>query len=190
MESKENKKAVSLSSHSPWKSRKERGITTFPPHGDYYWIWTILLCSRPVNSTLHQQRCGFHLEPLFQAHNAAFLIAIYKVSLRRRPQRVEVQCCLFVALWMLLSPQDQEQRGHFGHDRFRPMNLRVTARAERDHQTKYRLPWYPVMNNDRALVSTRRITDTAAVPIALQYRFAQAAKILFILSLEGVAGRA
>ena len=73
---------------------------------------------------------------------------------------------------------------------FRPMNLRVTARTEGDHQIKYRLPRYPVMNNDRALVSTRCITDTAAVPIALQYRFAQAAKILFILSLEGVAGRA
>jgi hypothetical protein len=72
-----------------------------------------------------------------------------------------------VALWMLLSPQDQEQGGHFGHDSFRPMNLRVTARTEGDHQTKYRLPWYPVMNNDRALVSTRCITDPAAVPIAL-----------------------
>ena len=46
------------------------------------------------------------------------------------------------------------------------------------------------MNDDRALVSTRCITDTAAVPIALQHRFAQAAEILFILSLEGVAGRA
>jgi hypothetical protein len=47
-----------------------------------------------------------------------------------------------------------------------------------------------MMNNDRALVSTRSIADPAAVAIALQHRFAQAAEILFILSLEGVAGRA
>ena len=90
---------------------------------------------------------------------------------------------------MLLSPQGQEQRGHFRHDSFRPMNLRVTARTEGDHQTKYRLPSYPVMNDDRALVSTRCITDTAAVPIALQHRFTQAPEILFILPLEGVTGR-
>jgi hypothetical protein len=64
------------------------------------------------------------------------------------PSCPEVQCCLLMTLWMLFAPQDQEQRGHFGHDSFRPMNLRVTARTEGDHQTKYRLPWYPVMNND------------------------------------------
>jgi len=50
------KLSVSHPSHSPWKSRKERGITTFPPHGDYYWIWTFLLCSSGVISTLQQQR--------------------------------------------------------------------------------------------------------------------------------------
>jgi hypothetical protein len=30
-------------------------ITTFPPHGDYYWIWTLLLCSRQDISALQQQ---------------------------------------------------------------------------------------------------------------------------------------
>ena len=36
MGSEENKKPFPSLPHSPWKSRKERGITTFPPHGDYY----------------------------------------------------------------------------------------------------------------------------------------------------------
>src|SRR5258708_14699411 len=31
-------------------------ITTFPPHGDYYWIWTLLLCSRQDISALQQHK--------------------------------------------------------------------------------------------------------------------------------------
>jgi hypothetical protein len=34
----------------------QRTITTFPPHGDYYWIWTLLLCSRQDISALQQQK--------------------------------------------------------------------------------------------------------------------------------------
>jgi hypothetical protein len=45
-----------------------------------------------------------------------------------------------------------------------------------------------MVNDDGTLISARRITHPAAVTIALQHFLPQSAKILFILSFEGVAG--
>ncbi len=46
------------------------------------------------------------------------------------------------------------------------------------------------MNDDRSLVPTGRIANSAPVPIALENGLAQAAQMLLILPPEGVAGRA
>ena len=68
------------------------------------------------------------------------------------------------------------------------MDLGMAARAERDHQVQNRLAGHPMMNGDRALFSARRSADPAAVSVPFQDRFPETAEILFILSLEGVAG--
>lgn len=46
-----------------------------------------------------------------------------------------------------------------------------------------------MVNGDRALIASRRSADPAAVAISLQDHFPEAAKMLYILSLQGVAGR-
>jgi len=47
-----------------------------------------------------------------------------------------------------------------------------------------------MMNDDRPLVTTRGVTDSAAITIALQDRLAESAEILIVLPFQRVAGGA
>ena len=103
--------------------------------------------------------------------------------------RAEIELFLFVAFGMLLTPQFQEERRHGRKHRLCAVNLGMAARAQRKHQVQDRLARYPVVNDDRPLVTTGSITDAATVAITLQNRFAQPAEILLILPFQRVAGR-
>jgi hypothetical protein len=46
------------------------------------------------------------------------------------------------------------------------------------------------MNDDRALIPTRSVTDPAPVAVALQNSFSQSTELFLILTLQRVAGRA
>ena len=66
----------------------------------------------------------------------------------------------------------------------------MAAGTEGDHQVQQRLPRFPVMHDDRPLTPLRRTADPATVAIAGEDRLAQAAKICFILPLQGVTSGA
>jgi hypothetical protein len=85
---------------------------------------------------------------------------------------------------MLLPPQLQQQRRHLRTYGFGSMYLRMTARAERDHQVQNRLARYPVMNRDRPLTATGSLADAASVLIPLQNLLSQTAEVFLILTLE------
>jgi hypothetical protein len=68
------------------------------------------------------------------------------------------------------------------------MHLGMTTRTKGQHQLQHRPAWYSVMHDDGPFIPARRVTDAAAVAVSLQDCFPQAAKMLFILSLQRVAG--
>ena len=88
---------------------------------------------------------------------------------------------------MLFPPKFQQQRRHLRKHGFGSMDLRMTARTERDHQVQNRLARYPVMNRDRAFVATRSLTDAASVLIPFKNLLTQAAEVFLILTLERIA---
>jgi hypothetical protein len=47
---------------------------------------------------------------------------------------------------VLLSPQFQQERRKLGKDNLRPVDLRVTPRAESDHQMQNRLSRLPMVD--------------------------------------------
>jgi len=85
---------------------------------------------------------------------------------------------------MLLPPQLQQQRRHLRKHGFGSMDLRMTARAERDHQVQYRLARNAVMDSDRPLIATGSLTDATSVFIPLQNLLAQTAEVFLILTFE------
>ena len=85
---------------------------------------------------------------------------------------------------MLLPPQLQQQRRHLRKHGFGSMDLRMTARTERDHQVQNRLARNAVMNSDRAFVTTGSLADAASILISLQNLLAQTAEVFLILMLE------
>ena len=85
---------------------------------------------------------------------------------------------------MLLPPQLQQQRRHLRKHGFGSMDLRMTARAERDHQIQYRLARNAVMDSDRPLIATGSLADAASVLIPLQDLLSQTAEVFLILTLE------
>jgi len=85
---------------------------------------------------------------------------------------------------MLFSPQLQQQRRHLRKHSFGSMHLRMTARAERDHQVQYRLARNAVMDSDRPLIATGSLADAASVLIPLQNLLSQTAEVFLILTLE------
>ena len=85
---------------------------------------------------------------------------------------------------VLLPPQLQQQRRHLRKHGFGSMNLRMTARAERDHQVQNRLARNAVMNGDGALITTRSLTDAASVLIPFKNLLSQPAEVFLILTLE------
>jgi len=85
---------------------------------------------------------------------------------------------------MLFPPQLQQQRRHLRKHGFGPMDLRMTARTERDHQVQNRLARNAVMNGDGALITTGSLADAASVLIPLQDLLSQTAEVFLILTLE------
>lgn len=91
--------------------------------------------------------------------------------------------------WVLFPPEHQKQGRQFRKDHLRSMYFGMATGAERNHQVQNRFTGHPVMDGDRALIAAPSSADPAAVSVALEDRFPEPAKTLFILSLEGVAGR-
>jgi hypothetical protein len=85
---------------------------------------------------------------------------------------------------MLLPPQLQQQRRHLRKYGFGSMDLRMTARTERDHQVQNRLAGNAVMDSDRPLIATGSLADAASVLIPLQDLLSQTAEVFLILTLE------
>jgi hypothetical protein len=63
---------------------------------------------------------------------------------------------------VLLSPQSQQKRRKLRKDNLRPVDLRVTARTEGDHQMQHRLARLPLMNAGIGIV-----VPPAGISIAL-----------------------
>ena len=103
----------------------------------------------------------------------AFLVSKQRNTFHRRFLNCEVELYLFMPLRMLLTPQLQQQRRHCRQHRFCPVNLGMTARAERKHQAHDRLARHPVVNDDGAFVATGGIAHAAAIAVTLQNRFTQ-----------------
>lgn len=91
---------------------------------------------------------------------------------------------------MLLTPQRQQQGRHGRQHRSGPVHLGVTARAKRDHEGENRLAGYPVMHDNRSLVSPGGIANPATVAVTFQHRFPQAPEVGRILPAQRVADRA
>ena len=85
---------------------------------------------------------------------------------------------------MLLPPQLQQQRRHLRKHGSSPMDLRMTSRAERNHQIQNRLARNAVMDSDRPLIATGSLADSASVLIPFQNLLSQTSEILLILTLE------
>ncbi|WP_263383540.1 hypothetical protein [Granulicella arctica] len=101
---------------------------------------------------------------------------------------LEVKVCLLMPFGVLLSPKFQQEWRHGRHNNPGTVDLRMTARAKRDHQIENRSTRNPMVDNDRSFIPTRRVTHPAALPIAFQNSLTQTAKVLLILPLERVAG--
>jgi hypothetical protein len=85
---------------------------------------------------------------------------------------------------MLLTPQLQQQRRHLRKHGFGPMDLRMTPRAERDHQVQNGFARDAVMDSDRSLVATGSLADAASVLIPFQNLLSQTSEVFLILALE------
>jgi len=101
---------------------------------------------------------------------------------------MKVQHCLFMALWMLLPPKLKQKRRHVSEDSPGSMNFGVAPRTERNHQVQNRFTGHPMMNDDGTLIPTRRVANSAAVVVTLQYRLTESTEMLLVLPLEGVTG--
>ncbi len=88
---------------------------------------------------------------------------------------------------MLLAPERQEQRRHRRKHGLCSMDLGMAAGTERQHQVHDRLTRHPVVDDDGSFVTTRGITDAAAISISLQHRFAKTTETLLVLPLQCVA---
>ena len=90
---------------------------------------------------------------------------------------------------MLLAPEDQKNRVHLRKHHLSSLNNRMTLRAKRDHQMKFRDAGNTMVNRDRALCATRSATAPTGVVVSLQHFLAQAAEVRRVLSLQRVARR-
>ena len=104
------------------------------------------------------------------------------------PGSPKVQGRLLMPFGMLLPPQLQQQRRHLRKYGFGSMDLRMTARTERDHQVQNRLAGNAVMDSDRPLIATGSLADAASVLIPFQNLLSQTAEVFLILTLERIAG--
>lgn len=68
---------------------------------------------------------------------------------------------------VLFSPQLQQQRRHSGQNRHGAVHLRVTTRAEREHEVQYGPSGYAMMHDDGTLVAPWSVAHAAAVLITL-----------------------
>ena len=68
------------------------------------------------------------------------------------------------------------------------MNFGMATGTKGQHQPQYRPAWYPMVHDDGSLIPTRSITDAASVAIPLEDCFPQSTEVLFVLSLQRVAG--
>lgn len=85
-----------------------------------------------------------------------------------RTDRGKVECRLFVALRVQLSPKLEQQRRHESNDNEGAVDLRMARGAQRDHQVQDGLPWYTMVNDDGPLVTAGGVANAAAVAIAFQ----------------------
>src|ERR1700733_2955716 len=106
------------------------------------------------------------------------------------PSRVESQHDLFLPFRMLLSPQFQQQRCHLREHHLRTLHLGMATRTQRDHQFQPGEARDAMMHRDLTFPSTRSAAPSAAVAVAREDRFAQAAEVRFVLPLHRVATRA
>jgi hypothetical protein len=83
-------------------------------------------------------------------------------TLSRRFANVEIDVGLLVAIGVLLSPQYQQKRRKLRKDNLRPVDLRVTSRAESDHQMQHRVSRFPMVD-----ARIRITAHPAGVSIAL-----------------------
>jgi hypothetical protein len=60
---------------------------------------------------------------------------------------VEIKVRLLVAVGVLLPPQYQQKWRKLCDDKLRPVDLRVTSRAERNHQMQQRLARFSMMHS-------------------------------------------
>jgi hypothetical protein len=83
------------------------------------------------------------------ASSSIFLggLKVQRHTLSRWFANVEIKVCLFVAFGVLLSPQVQQKRRKLRKDNLLPVDLRVTSRAESDHQLQQRLARFPMMDS-------------------------------------------
>lgn len=70
------------------------------------------------------------------------------------------------------------------------MNLGMTSGTEGNHQVEDGFAWHPVVHDDLPLPSPGSVADATTVAVTFQHHFPQAAEVLDILPLQGVAGRA
>jgi hypothetical protein len=83
-------------------------------------------------------------------------------TLSRWFTNVEIKVRLFVTIWMLLSPQDEEKRRKLSKDNLSPVDLRVTPRTESNHQMQHRFARPPMVYSWIGIT-----THPAGVSIAL-----------------------
>jgi hypothetical protein len=84
-----------------------------------------------------------------QHDSSSIFLGGFKVqrhTLSRWFANVEIKVRLFVAFGVLLSPQYQQKRWKLRKDNLSPVDLRVTSRAESDHQMQHRVARFPMMN--------------------------------------------
>jgi hypothetical protein len=102
----------------------------------------------------------------------------------------EIQKRLFMAFWMLLSPEFQQKGRHLGENSFGSMYLGVASRTKRNHQVKERSAWHPVMDGNGAFVSAGGAAHPANIAVPFKHSLPQPAEVRLILPFQRVAGRA
>jgi hypothetical protein len=90
---------------------------------------------------------------------------------------------------MLLSPQLEQKWRHSGEHSSRSMGRCMTTGTKRQHQAHHRFAGHPMMHNDGPFIAARGVTNTTAIAVTFQDRFAQTTEVFFILPLQRVAGR-
>jgi hypothetical protein len=90
--------------------------------------------------------------------------------------RAESQHDLLLAVRVLLSPEFQQQEIHLRKNHPRPLHVGMAPRTQRDHQFQPGDARDAMMHGDLAFPSTRSAAPSAAVAVAREDRFAQAAE--------------